>query len=174
MNNDHNNPNADLHLNLDPELAQTESLLDQLAQQDRNAMPDGLESRMLDAISQTLAPQAIAFPQPVDDQRVSKWRPMRYAAAAILATGVTLTIVANQPWEIQANPGNATIALVSLEQDLDAFFELETMDTGNLSEAVTEWEIWAQAVDAELNTSIETDGIAEEDWFDSYSESGAL
>lgn len=163
MTDDHTNTHND------PKLAQTESLLEQLAQQDRDATPSGMESRVLDAIGRAIAPPPLVLSQPIESNSPSRIWSLRYAAAALLATGATLTIVATQPWASNGVPSEHTIALASFEQDLDAFFELESMDDGNLSEAVTEWEIWAQSLDTDIDSSL--DGY---DWDDLTLDDGAL
>jgi len=95
---------------------------------------------------------------------------LRLAAAAALATGTTLLIVAAQPWANSGPTGTTNeIALVSFEQDMDAFFSLETLEDGDLSEAVTEWEIWAQSVDMDIDST-----LTGYDWFESETDDGAL
>ena len=170
MTHDHTPSNPALHLHNDPELAQTQSLLDELAKQDADAMPTGLESRVLDSISRTIAPSPIAIAEPALPKRTSPIWSIRIAAAAVLATGTTLLIVAAQPWS-SATPESADqrMALVSFEQDMDDFFALESLDDGLLAEAVTDWEIWAQSVDTDLDSTLT--GF---DWYESTSDDGAL
>lgn len=170
MTNDHTNKHGDLHLHDDPELAQTESLLDLMGKQDRDSMPIGLESRVLDAISKTIAPAPLTIAQASTTNTTSRFWSLRYAAAAVLATGTTLVIVGTQPWASPIGNTQPAIALVSLvESDLDAFFALESMDDGNLAEAVTDWEFWAQSVDTEIDSS-----LSGYDWGDFTSDDGAL
>mgnify|MGYP003123251804 CR=1 FL=1 len=184
MNNKSNNTNEhnDLHLSDDQEIAQTETLLDLLAQQDRSAADDGLEGRVLESVSKVIAPPPLSIASPDEpaatpaapSASLSKAWPLRYAAAAMLAMGATVTLVATQPWSMNspANDGHE-IALASFEQDLDAFFALEELEDGNLSEAVTEWEIWAQTLDTEIDTSLSGIGLTDFQWIDD-GEDGAL
>lgn len=153
-----NHQNSDkiheLHLHNNPEIAHTESLLDQLAKQDADAMPIGLESRVLDSISATIAPAPIVINPPDKSGKASKFWALRLAAAAALATGTTLVIVGTQPWNSMKTTPPVGFELAAFEQDLDAYFALETVDDGNLSDAVTEWEIWAQSVDTEIDSTL--------------------
>ena len=170
MNNNYNTPNPDLHLHDDPEHTQMESLLDLLAEQDAQAMPSGLEARVLDSISEAIAPPPLSIAPTVQSTSSNRLWSLRYAAAAILATGTTLLIVGTQPWA--SSPAGAIqpmITLTSLEQDLDAFFALESMDDGNLSEAVTDWEFWAQSIDTDIDSSPSGYG-----WDEFTSDDGAL
>lgn len=184
MSNEHTNMNADhhddLHLTEDPQLIQTQSLLELMAKQDRSAMPIGLESRVLDAVSAAFAPAPISLAQSIESdafkqprsgnfQTSGRFWSIRVAAAAVLATGTTLLIVGTQPWSNSSGVAAHEIALVSIQNDFDEFLALENMDDGHLSEAVTDWEIWAQSVGSDLDTSLI--GI---DWFDFSSEDGAL
>jgi len=99
----------------------------------------------------------------------SKAWPLRYAAAAMLAMGATVALVATQPWNTNSPTNDEHfIAMASFEQNLDAFFALEDVEDGNLSEAMTEWEIWSQTVDAEIDT-----GLSDFEWFET-GEDGAL
>ncbi|PCI11237.1 hypothetical protein COB72_01465 [bacterium] len=174
MTNDHTNNNADLHLHDDPDHTQMVSMLDLLAKQDGDAMPRGLESRVLDAISKTIAPAPIAFAQPTPPARTSGVWSLRYAAAAVLATGTTLVIVGTQPWaSSSAIPAVEITLAASIDEDFDAFFALEPLDDGGLDDAVTEWELWAQTIDAELDPSL--DGLLDESgWYESTLDDGAL
>lgn len=182
MNNESTNEHNDLHLSSDPQLAKTESLLDLLAQQDRSAADDGLEARVLESVSKVIAPPPLSIASPMAPAAVtadasaspSKAWPLRFAAAAMLAMGATITLVATQPWSTNStiNQGG-DIALTSFEQDLDAFFALEELEDGNLSEAVTAWEIWAQTVDTEIDTSLSGIGLTDFQWIDD-GEDGAL
>ncbi len=171
MTNDQTNPNnPELHLHNDPELARTLSLLDELARQDADAMPAGLESRVLDSISRTIAPSPIAIAEPALPKRASPIWSIRIAAAAVLATGTTLLIVAAEPWSSGTpETPDQRMALVSFEQNMDDFFALESLDDGQLAEAVTDWEIWAQSVDTDLDTTLT--GF---DWHESGLDDGAL
>jgi hypothetical protein len=154
MTHDHMNDKPDLHLHDDPEIAQTESLLDLLAKQDASSMPADLELSVLDSISSIIAPAPIEIPQPCVPATSGKFWSLRLAAAAALATGTTLVIVGTQPWASNTGGSLPEVTLASFEQDLNAFFELESVDDGNLSEAVSEWEIWAQSVDMEIDSSL--------------------
>ncbi len=182
-NNNHSNHTPDLHLQDDPALMETQSLLESLAQHDRASMPTGLESRVLDSVAHTFAPAPISI-VPVDQSAGSEDIPyqserfsskvwsLRIAAAAVLATGTTLMIVGAQPWQSSShtdNPSAAEISLASFEQDLEDYFALETIDDGNLSEAVTDWEIWAQSVDTEIDST-----LLELEWAETIYDDGAL
>lgn len=172
MNNSNNNTNPPLHLHDDPEHNAMESLLDLLAKDDRDAMPSGLESRVLDSISAAIAPTPLNIATPVHTQKPERFWSLRLAAAAALATGTTLVIVGTRPWAPSATPnipGAQLTLAASMDQDFDAFFALESLDDGNLSEAVSEWEIWAQSLDTEFNSSLSTS-----DWYDSTLDDGAL
>lgn len=190
MSNEHNNTNTDhrndLHLTEDPQLIETQSLLELLAKQDRSAMPMGLEYRVLDAVSATFAPAPISLAQSVTTeaheqsnsnnfqgsgfQSSGRFWSMRIAAAAVLVTGTTLLVVGTKPWANSPVVVPAhEIALASIQNDFDEFLALESMDDGHLSEAVTDWEIWAQSVDSDLDTS-----LIGFDWYDFNSEDGAL
>ena len=169
MTNNHSNERTDLHLHDDPEHAQMESMLNLLAKQDADAMPAGHESRVLDAVSKAVAPSPLELVQLSQSTGSSKLWSLRYAAAAVLATGTTLIIVGAQPWANTTSNDQSTIALVSLEQDLDAYFALEPMEDGNLSEALTEWDIWAQSVDTDIDSS-----LTEYEWDEFTSDDGAL
>ena len=171
MNDDHNNLPPELHLHDDPEHTQMESLLELLAKQDAQTMPSGLETRVLESISHTFAPPPLSMTPPIESTLTSGLWSLRYAAAAILATGTTLLIVGTQPWASSphSGPNQPTIALASLEQDLDAYFALESMDDGNLAEAVTDWEFWAQSIDTDIDSS-----ISGYDWDEYTSDDGAL
>ncbi len=170
MTHDHTPSNPELHLHNDPELAQTESLLDQLARQDAQAMPAGLESRVLDSISRTIAPSPIAIAEIDQPKSFNRIWSIRVAAAAILATGTTLLIVAAQPWSSTSPEITAqSMALVSFEQSMDDFFALESLDDGQLAEAVTDWEIWAQSVGTDLDST-----LTDFDWYESTPDDGAL
>jgi|GEM_PF-5324805 len=169
-NNQHNNP--DLHLHDDPELIELESMLDELATKNINSAPSGLESRLLDAISSAIAPAPIGIPIATNREelnRPSRMWALRIAAAAVLATGTTIIIVASQPWANSTSMSQSEMVLTSLEQDFDDYFALESVDDGNLSEALVEWEIWAQSVGSEIDLS-----LAEMEWNDPEFEGGAL
>ena len=146
---EHNN----FRINHDPEHAEMESLLDLLAQQDRDAMPTTLESRVMDEVSKVIAPTPIAF-TPIDITRGESqpWS-MRIAAAAVLAIGTTLVIVSAQPWATSpASSPEHEITVASLSSHLDEYFSLESVDDGQITEAITDWEIWAQSIDTDLYT----------------------
>lgn len=169
MNDSPNSHNDSIHLSDDSEHTRMESLLDQLAKQDSEAMPSGLNDRVLDAIGQAMAPAPIQIAPQADHAvgaagtRLS----MRLAAAAVLATGTTLIIVGTKPWATTPGTPGAQIELASLEHDLDAFFALESVDIGNLDEAFTDWEIRAQSVDLDAE-------LDDYQWSDLGSEDGAL
>ncbi|MDF1808401.1 MAG: hypothetical protein P1U42_01765 [Phycisphaerales bacterium] len=166
------NNNSDLHLHDDPELIELESMLDELATQNINSVPTGFESRLLDAVSSAIAPAPISIPSSVEHEETDRpnrlWT-LRIAAAAVLATGTTIVIVSSQPWANSPAMSQSQMVLTSLEQDFDDYFALESVDDGNLSEALAEWEIWAQSVGSEMDLS-----LSEMDWEDSDFEGGAL
>lgn len=162
-------PTTPLHLHDDSEFAQTQSLLNMLGDQDAQAMPEGMNERLLEAIGKTITPAPIAIPPANHSQRAdSRWS-MRIAAAAVLATSATLVIVGSKPWATTQSPDMASMTLASLEQDLDAYFSLEEIDVGKLDEALTEWELWAQSVDTELDAE-----FAEYGWSDLETMDGEL
>lgn len=170
MTHDHTNTNPDLHLHDDPKLAHTESLLDLLAKQDANAMPSGLESRVLDSISNAIAPPPLAITQGQQSSRSNRMWSLRFAAAVALAAGTTLLIVDTNPWSSNVGLPAPVITLASsFEQNLDDYFALESLDDGNLSEAVTEWEIWAQSVDMDIDSTLT--GF---DWYEPATDDGAI
>ncbi len=170
MTHDRTPSNLNLHLHDDPKLSHTESILDELAKQDADAMPDGLESRVLDAISQSIAPPPMSISDIHPPKQAGRVWSIRVAAAGLLATGTTLLIVTAQPWSSTSpHPLDHRMALVSFEQDMDDFFALESLDDGQLAEAVTDWEIWAQSVDTDLDSTLT--GF---DWYESTSDDGAL
>ncbi len=159
--NDHENPNLHLH---DPRIREMETLLESLGRQDRDAMPQGATARLMEAVSDAMAPGPIAIDRAQTAQpEPARWRRMdgaRYAAA-LLAAGATLAIIAARPWRSPppspspADPATSgSWSLASFERDLDEYLELEAADDGQLSGAVTEWEIWAQAVDTEIESSM--------------------
>ena len=162
-NNDYNHD--ELHLHSDPELAGMESLLDELASQDQHAMSADAEARILDSVSQVFAPSPLQIteaPEPMThSSSTSKWN-FKIAAAALLATATTLSIVATQPWKTaQPEPTDASTGawtLASFEEDYDAFLELESVDDGEIEEAVASWELWAQTIESDF----ESDSFNEE------------
>jgi len=159
MNDDYTPKQPDLHLHNDPQLVELESLLDKLGDEDQRAMPEGLDNRVLDAISSAIAPGPISIKTsepPVVPASNGRFWSLRLAAAAVLATGTTLVIVGTHPWSswsTNTDPNAPMITLSSLETDLDEYLELESVDDGGLSQAVTDWEIWAQSVNTEIDSS---------------------
>ena len=169
--NDANNT-THLHLHDDPEHNEMESLLDLLAKDDQHAMPAGLESRVLDSISAAIVPTPLKIATHVQANNPERFWSFRLAAAAALATGTTLIIVGTRPWAPSGTPNTAGTQLTlaaSMEQDFDAFFALESLDDGNLSEAVSEWEIWAQSLGTEFDSTLD-----DSHWYDSTLDDGAL
>jgi hypothetical protein len=164
---DHMNDKPELHLQDDPQLAETESLLDMLAQADRDAMPAGLQTRVLDSISSQIAPAPIALTHQQSVSKSKRFWVLRIAAGVALFASLTAVLIGTKPWANTDTPDPFTLQLMSLETDLDAFFELEAVDDGNLTEAVTDWEIWAQSVDTDIDSS--EYGF---DWTDNLSEDG--
>jgi len=157
MTDDHTNRQTNPHIADDAQLSDLETQLDALAQQDQRAIPSGLESRVLDAISTTVAPP----PMPIEPAHLStgkhstgRFWSIRMAAAAILTTGTTLLIVGARPWMNSTVDNTHAITLTALETDLDAFFDLESQDESDLTEALTEWEIWAQSIDTDMDSSL--------------------
>ncbi|MGV6813766.1 MAG: hypothetical protein ACWA5W_02010 [Phycisphaerales bacterium] len=169
MNDSSNNRSDSIHLSDDSEHVRMETLLDQLAEQDAEAMPSGLNERALDAIGQAMVPSPISISSEPDHSAGSPGTrlSMRLAAAAVLATGTTLIIVGAKPWATTPGALGGQIELASLEHDLDAFFALESVDIGNLDEAFTDWEIRAQSVDLDAE-------LDDYQWGDLESEDGAL
>jgi hypothetical protein len=157
MTDDHKNRQTNPHIADDAQLCDLETQLDALAQQDQRAMPTGLESRVLDAISTTIAPPPMpiepAHQTTVEHSTGRLWS-IRLAAAAVLATGTTLLIVGTRPWMNSTIDNAHAITLTALETDLDAFFDLESQDESDLTEALTEWEIWAQSIDTDIDSSL--------------------
>jgi len=169
---EHNTNDPELHLRGDVEAQDIEALLDRLGQADRDAMSPEVRGRTLDAVSGVLVPAPIALKTPERGSAGAgrMWR-FRIAAAALLATGTTVVVVGLQasnsapeqappiatgtPGPAQAPQNDSGWTLASFERDLDEYFELDaSLDDGDLTEAVTEWEIRAQAVDADLDASI--------------------
>lgn len=155
-----------LHLHTDPELERIESMLDALGQHERACMDEQAHSRVLSAVSGVLAPKSISIediPHRASAVGSRSWftaTRYRTAAAAILATAATLTIVVFQPWSSpdtqpqpapNANANANAWSLASFEQDLDAYLALETLGTDRLDEAVADWELWAQTIDTEVD-----------------------
>ena len=171
MKNHDQNNNPPLHLHDDPEHLKMESLLDSLGDRERESMPDGLESRVLDSIGRAIAPAPIAIESTQAPASVARFSSIRFAAAAALLFGATVVIWSAQPWASSSNtPGLGELTLAaSIDQDLDAFFALESLDDDDLAEAVTDWEIWAESVDTDMDTT-----LAGYDWYESVSEDGAL
>jgi hypothetical protein len=162
--NEHNNENTNpLHLSNDPELQGIESMLEQLAQSDRDAMPDQANTRVLEAISGVYAPQPIAIEQAqqIHTQSIStltsvwKWR---IAAGLLLVSVASLGLVITQPWAttLDAMPTNTDTSwsLTSFEQDLDAYLALDAVGDDQLDEAVADWELWAQTIDQSFDTEL--------------------
>lgn len=155
-----------LHLHADPELKRVESMLDALGQHERECMDEQAHSRVLGAVSGVFAPKPISIEDAqhrASDAGSGSWLTAaryRTAAAALLATAATLTIVAFQPWSSPAtqpqpaptaNANANAWSLASFEQDLDAYLALETLGTDRLDEAVADWELWAQTIDTEVD-----------------------
>jgi hypothetical protein len=167
----HDQNNQPLHLHDDPAHQEMESLLDSLAERERGSMPAGLESRVLDSIGRAVAPAPIAISSSESASSPVGFASLRFAAAAAILMGTSVVLWSTQPWA--TNTGGATnsgVTLVaSLDQDLDAFFALESLDDGALSEAVTDWEIWAESVDTDIDTT-----LVSFDWFESAADDGAL
>jgi hypothetical protein len=160
--NEHNTDNKHpLHLNADPELSAIESLLDELGQADRDAMPAHIQSGLLEAVSGVFAPQPIAIERAIPRQRPDRpaqaWK-FRVAAAAFLATATTLSIVAIKPWSsptpIQQDSGQSSWSLASFEQDFDAYLALEEVGDDTLDDAVANWELWAQTIDTDFDSEL--------------------
>lgn len=163
--NEHTNPheNPKLHLHADPRIQEMKSMLDRLARRDGEAMPPGATARLMEAVSGAMAPAPIVIERAQAER--SDRAPgrgigrLRYAAGALLATGVTLTILAARTWDssppVPERPAsNGNWSLASFERDLDEYLDLETVDDGRLSDAVAEWEIWAQAVGTDIESSM--------------------
>ena len=175
--NDHENQlnaNSQLHLHGDPETERMESLIDQLAEQDRQSMPAGASARLLEAVSEVCAPEPISIQRaeaPIGSGRGGITWKIRVAAAMLLATGTTLTIVISQPWSSgQSTPSTASSwSLASFEQDFDAYLTLDEIGDEQLSDAMTEWELWAQSVDTEIDS-----GMYNDDWDTAQPSDGAL
>ena len=155
-----------LHLHGEPELEQLSQLLDQIAQRDRDAMPDSVNANILEAVSAVFAPEPIAIEPAILTNEASQQRSgsawkFRFAAAALLATATTLSIVATQPWSSGSGSPSAdqpspasTWSLASFEQDLDAYLSLEDVGDDQLDDAVADWELWAQTLDADVDTGL--------------------
>lgn len=163
-NHDDNNP---LHLTNEPELQQIESMLDAMGQADRDAMSHQSHDRVLEAISGVFAPAAISIEQAQPSagsysQSSARWK-LRAAAAVLLVTGVSLSLLVIKPWSTttistpQSNAGTWTLA--SFEQDLDAYMALDEVGDESLDDAVANWELWAQTIDTDLDTELLGSGL---------------
>lgn len=163
MNDQHNDNTNHLHLQGDPELEGISSMLDALGQSDRSAMSEQSEARLLEAISGVFTPAPIAIAQAqqaqaASAQRSGVWK-FRIAAALLLGASATLGLLATQPWSasgplqpVQQAP-QSTLSLTSFEQDIDAYLALEEVGDDHLDEAVADWELWAQTIDADVEAS---------------------
>lgn len=176
MNNDQ--PNHDeLHLHPDPDTQRIESLLDAIGNADRDAMDPDSQARVLDAVSQVFAPAPIAIeqqgqatPQRSGDTRWS----FRIATAAAIAGFATLGIVISQPWKNTsrpntpaAAPNQGTWTLASFEADLNAYYALEDELSGTqIDEAVADWELWAQTIEADFNADTLADDLGLDDLYE--------
>ncbi|MFG0245252.1 MAG: hypothetical protein ACF8MF_04270 [Phycisphaerales bacterium JB052] len=162
MNEQHNDNTNPLNLQGDPELEGIHSMLDALGQADRSAMSEQSEARVLEAISGVFAPAPIAITQstpaaPTSAHQPKVWK-YRIAAALLLGASATLGLLATQPWAsnpMQPSPQapQSTLSLTSFEQDIDAFLALEEVGDDQLDEAVADWELWAQTIDADVEAS---------------------
>lgn len=183
-----NHDNPELHLQADPQAQEMEALLDRLARADRDAMPADSAGRLMEAISGAIAPAPIAI-APARDEHAHRpghgghpghggvWR-FRYAAL-LLVGGAALAVVATRPWGSAPTPtppvaGAPNWSLASFERDLDEYLTLESLDDGQLTGAVTEWEIWAQAVGTEIESSMYGDDLYTSDDEGPTDQNGAL
>ncbi|MEZ6165300.1 MAG: hypothetical protein R3B67_12805 [Phycisphaerales bacterium] len=165
MNDKHTN-HDDLHLHADPEIERIESLLDLLGEQDRDSMRPDHQSRVLEAVSQVFAPAPISIEhtgtpqtqdQTQDQSREHRWD-LRIAAAAAIALMATLSMVMVKPWAHSPTnaPDNNSMSwsLASFEEDLDAYLALDELGDGSITEAVADWELWAQTIETDFDTDL--------------------
>lgn len=160
MNEDHTHHDK-LHLHADPDTQRIESLLDAIGQSDRDAMTSDAEARILDSVSQVFAPTPIAIDragaQPSGQSQRFHFN-LRMAAAAAIAGFATLGLVISQPWSTgtgtpeTTSPNQGTWSLASFEEDLDVLLTLEDgLDDSQIEEAVADWELWAQTIEADMS-----------------------
>lgn len=180
MNEQHNDNTNPLHLSTEPELQEIESLLEAMGRADRAAMSQNANARMLEAVSAVFAPQPISLEaahqqaEPIlaassSSGGSARWK-LRIAAAFVMVSGVTLSLLVLKPWAMQPTETPAsntgTWSLASFEEDLDAYLALDEVGDESLDEAVTNWELWAQTIDTSIDTELLGSGIGLSDLSD--------
>ena len=127
--NDQNAPNNPNLQHRDPETDALINQLDALGSLDSAAPDAGFEQRIMDSISQQIAPAPLSFDTPLNQSTRANYypaRPMGIAAAIVLVAGVSLvlwnssrTAMLPQHGQTQTQP-----TLVSLEESFDALYDL--------------------------------------------------
>ncbi len=128
--NDHNTPNENPNLqHRDPETEALINQLDALGSLDSAAPDAGFEQRIMDSISEQIAPAPLSFSSPIDQSSHANYfptRPLGIAAAFVLVAGVSLLIWNSSRTALLPQQGqpSAQPTLVSLEESFDALYDL--------------------------------------------------
>ena len=145
-----NNNNLNHH---DPEIDTMIEQLNAMSDSDRSAPDAGFEQRMMDAISETIAPDPLSIEQARvhSNHFVVGWK-LNIAAAFVLVASVSLLLwtsngVANKPAPATQS---AQQTLVSLEANIDALFEL-TDFADALDSDMDELDLMTDAMQTELS-----------------------
>jgi len=135
----------------DPETDALIEQLDALGSIDRSAPDVSFEQRMMDSISEQIAPS----PLPIQNAPVRPthftpgWR-FNIAAAALIFASVSLLLWTSNNTATLMSPQAPNQTLVSLEEDFDALYEL-TDFAGDLELDIDELELMTDAMHTELS-----------------------
>lgn len=136
----------------DPENEALIDELDALASSDQRAPDLGFEQRVMDALSEQIAPAPLSMKVATANPRpfVMGWK-LNIAAAFLVVASVSLLLWTSSSINTQPPPqsANAQRTIVSLEEDFDALFELSNF-ADDLEYDMDELDLMTDAMQTEL------------------------
>lgn len=142
----------------DPELNTLIDQLDTLADQDRSTPDHAFEQRIMDSISQQIAPEPIRIHATNTSQRdqistsfIQSWK-VSIAAAFLVVGSLSLLIwsSSNSASLVQPQTQTAQQTLVTLEQDIGALFDLTDFAT-EIEQSIDEIDLITDQMHTELS-----------------------
>jgi len=135
--------------------------LDALGLSEQDA-PDGLEDRVLAALTEAVAPAPIAL-----RTEAPWWRSgaVRMAASVVLLGSVGATVYVAQRGA-STNPGGSTLtAVAAVEDRIEGMFAIsELTDAGAFDDSIASLDLWVDTLDAEATGGWQSSGLTD-DWF---------
>lgn len=142
-----NNNNLNHH---DPETEALINQLDALGSLDQSAPNAEFEQRVLNAISEQIAPSPLPLPTVQDDAThfVPGWK-FNIAAAILLVGSVSVLIWSSSKAVFAPSPVSNQQALVSLEADINALYDLDDF-VGDIDSDMDQLDLMTDAMHTEL------------------------